>query len=125
MVTYEMTPLNPSRPPFTKGGEQFFPPFIKGGEGGFFVEGPLNTGEKYVTEFMKYSTKLRWFVTLTFSMSASYDFGDTPWSVSHLPIISHLPFIKRGKPLFSLCHLFFPFISRLPSGRQRKGQSEG
>ncbi|OGP89972.1 MAG: hypothetical protein A2156_06020 [Deltaproteobacteria bacterium RBG_16_48_10] len=59
MVTYEMTPLNPSRPPFTKGGEQFFPPFIKGGEGGFFVEGPLNPGEKYVTEFMKYSTKDR------------------------------------------------------------------
>ena len=57
MVTYEMTPLNPSRPPFTKGGEQFFPLFIKGGEGGFFVEGPLNPGEKYVTEFMKYSTK--------------------------------------------------------------------
>ncbi|OGP89736.1 MAG: hypothetical protein A2156_00830 [Deltaproteobacteria bacterium RBG_16_48_10] len=34
--------------------------------------------------------KLRWFVTLTISMSASYDFGDTPCSVSHLPIVSHL-----------------------------------
>ncbi|OGP88526.1 MAG: hypothetical protein A2156_03630 [Deltaproteobacteria bacterium RBG_16_48_10] len=35
--------------------------------------------------------KLRWFVSLTFSMSASYDFGESPCSVSHLPIISHLP----------------------------------
>jgi hypothetical protein len=34
--------------------------------------------------------KLRWFVTLTFSMSASYDFGDNPCPVCHLPIISHL-----------------------------------
>jgi hypothetical protein len=33
---------------------------------------------------------LRWFVTLTFSMSASYDFGDTPCPVCHLSIISHV-----------------------------------
>ncbi|OGP92922.1 MAG: hypothetical protein A2156_10210 [Deltaproteobacteria bacterium RBG_16_48_10] len=41
--------------------------------------------------------KLSWFVTLTFSMSASYDFGESPCSVSHLPIISHLPFSKEGE----------------------------
>jgi hypothetical protein len=34
--------------------------------------------------------RLRWFVTLTFSMSASYNLGDTPCPFCHLPIISHL-----------------------------------
>jgi hypothetical protein len=42
--------------------------------------------------------KLRWFVTLTFSMSASYDFGDTPCLVCHLPTISQLQGMRgRGK----------------------------
>src|SRR4030067_1232373 len=34
--------------------------------------------------------KLGCLVTFTFSMSASYDFGDTPCPVCRLPIISHL-----------------------------------
>jgi hypothetical protein len=51
-ITHEITPLNPSLPPFTKGRRKF-PPLSKGGEGGFFCEGFWNAIQKYVTKFMK------------------------------------------------------------------------
>jgi hypothetical protein len=48
--------------------------------------------------------RIRRFVTLTFSMSASYDFGDTSCPVCHLPIIPHLlngyRFFKKFSKIF-------------------------
>ena len=53
-----MAPEIPPHLPLRKGGYDI-PPLIKGGWGGIFLRRPLQTQiEKYITELMKYSTKL-------------------------------------------------------------------
>jgi hypothetical protein len=43
MVTYKITPLNPSQPPFTKGRRTISPLYQRGVRGDFSGEGPFNT----------------------------------------------------------------------------------
>ncbi|OGP74959.1 MAG: hypothetical protein A2V86_17470 [Deltaproteobacteria bacterium RBG_16_49_23] len=51
-VTYEIPPLNPSLPPFTKGRRTISPLYQRGVRGDFSDEGPSNVVQKYVSVFM-------------------------------------------------------------------------
>jgi hypothetical protein len=54
--TDEVTLLNPSQPPFTKGGELFPSLYQRGARGDFSEEGLSSAVREYVTELMKYTT---------------------------------------------------------------------
>ena len=65
-----------------------------GGIGKIVGRQPFSDSPKKMKKLCK-ADELRWFVTLKFSMSASYDFGGTPCPVCELPIFSQLREIER------------------------------